>query len=166
MIQADVEPDRRIERAVLVQAQPGQFIVKNFRSFRIREVAVRQSPVGNRARDAVNQLPHRSFSSALIWIGAVRDVAVKIFRDSYFGRQRAPAFRDFDVLLLKDDFATVIGDFGGAPFPFNLIKWGNSGIAEHALKTQAGLFLFVGLVSSAHSRFTWSFKRGGRNSGF
>jgi len=35
MIQADVEPDRRVESAVLIQAQPGQFIVKNFRSFRI-----------------------------------------------------------------------------------------------------------------------------------
>src|SRR5213080_4008164 len=106
----------------------------------------------------MNQLPYRSFSSALVRIGAVRDVAVKIFRDSYFGRERAPAFRDFDVLLLKDDFSTVIGDFRGAPFPFNLIKWGNSGIAEHTLKTKACLFLFVSLVSSAHSRFTWSFK--------
>jgi hypothetical protein len=35
MIQPDVEPDRRIERAVLVQAQPGQFVVKSFRRFRI-----------------------------------------------------------------------------------------------------------------------------------
>jgi hypothetical protein len=28
VIQADVEPHRRIERAVLVQAQPGQLVVK------------------------------------------------------------------------------------------------------------------------------------------
>ena len=45
-----------------------------------------------------------------------------------------------------------------APFPFNLIKWRNSGIAEHALKMHTGLFLFVGLVSSAHGRFMWSFQ--------
>jgi hypothetical protein len=70
----------------------------------------------------MNQLPHRSFSSALIWIGAVGDVAVKILRDRYFGRKGAPVLRDFDVLLLKDDFATVIGDFCGALLPFNLVK--------------------------------------------
>src|SRR4030095_15900932 len=38
MIQADVEPDRRIERTVLVQAQPGQLIVKNLTSFRVSAV--------------------------------------------------------------------------------------------------------------------------------
>ena len=104
----------------------------------------------------MNQLPHRSFSSALVWIGAVRDVAVKILRDRYFGRERAPALRDFDVLLLKDDFGTVIGDFRGAPLPFNLIKWRNRGIAEQALKTQGALLLFVVPVSSAHGRFRWA----------
>ena len=158
MIQADVEPDRRVERAVLVHAEPGQFIVKNLRSFRIREITVRHSPIGNRARHSMNELPHGSFSSALVWIGAVRDVAVKVFRDGDLGRERAPAFRDFDVLLLENHFAAVIGDFRGAPFPFNLIKWRNSGIAEHALKMHTGLFLFVGLVSSAHGRFMWSFQ--------
>jgi hypothetical protein len=39
-----------------------------------------------------------------------------------------------------------------------LIKSRNSGIAEHALETQAGLFLFVAPVSSAHSGFSWSIK--------
>ena len=158
MIQADVEPDWRIERAVLVQAQPGQFIIKNFRSFRVCEVTVRQTPIGNCARDPMNQLPHRSFSSALVRIGTVRDVTIKIFRDSYFGRERAPAFRNFDIILLEDDFAAVIGDFRGALFPFNLIKGRNSAIAEHALKTQAGFFPLVRLISSAYRRFGWSFK--------
>ena len=142
----------------MVQAQPGQLIVKNLRGFRIREITIRQTPVRNRARNAMNQLPHRGFSSALVWIGAVRDIAVKILRDRYFGREGTPAFRNFDVLLLKDDFGTVIGDFRGAPLPFNLIKWRHSGIAEHALKTQASLFLFVAPVSSAHSRLRWSVK--------
>src|ERR1043166_1446896 len=104
----------------------------------------------------MNQLSHRSFPSALVWIGAVRDVAVKIFGDSYFGRERAPVLRDFDVLLLKDDFPTVVGDFGIASFPFNLIKWRNSGITEHALDTQAALFLFACPVFSAHDGFRWS----------
>ena len=54
MIQPYIEPDRRIERAVLVQAQPGQFVIKSFRSFRIGEVTIRDSTVGDGARDAMN----------------------------------------------------------------------------------------------------------------
>src|SRR5207245_4989707 len=73
MIQTNVEPDWRVKRAVLVQAKPGQFIVKNFRSFRIREVTICYSPIGDRPRDPMNQLSHRSFSSAFVRIGAVGD---------------------------------------------------------------------------------------------
>ena len=65
MIQADVEPDRRVKRAVLVHAEPGQLIVKNLRRFRVRKVTVRHAPIGDRARHSMNQLSHRSFSSAL-----------------------------------------------------------------------------------------------------
>src|SRR5207253_9112531 len=100
----------------------------------------------------------RTLSAALLSNRAMRDLALKILRDSYVGREGTPAFRDFDVLLLKDDFGTVIGNFRGAPLPFNLIKSRHSGIAEHALKTQASLFLFDAPISSAHSRFRWSVK--------
>jgi hypothetical protein len=31
--------------------------------------------------------------------------------------------RHLDVLLLENDLAAVVGDFRGAPFPFDLIKW-------------------------------------------
>ncbi len=61
MIQTDVEPHRRIERAVLVQAQPGQFFVKNF-PVRLAEITVRDAPVRNGARDAVDELAHGSFA--------------------------------------------------------------------------------------------------------
>src|SRR4029077_20103424 len=54
MIQPYVEPNRRIERTVLVQAQPGQLVIESFRSFRICEVTIRDSTVGDRARDAMN----------------------------------------------------------------------------------------------------------------
>ena len=40
VIKTDVEPDRRIERAVLIDAKPGQLVVKNFRRLRIGEIAV------------------------------------------------------------------------------------------------------------------------------
>ena len=78
MIQAYIEPDRRIKCTVLVQTQPGQFIVENFGSFLIREIPIRHSPVGNRARNPMNELAHRSFSSAFVRICAVSYVAVEI----------------------------------------------------------------------------------------
>ena len=79
MIQSNVEPHGRIKRAVLIQTQPGQFVVESGRSLFIREVPIRNSAVGDRARDAMNQLPHGHFSSALVRISAVRNVAVEIF---------------------------------------------------------------------------------------
>ena len=65
MIKADVEPDRRVERAVLIHAEPGQFVVENFRRFRIGEITVRDAPVRDRARDAMDQLPHGRLAPAL-----------------------------------------------------------------------------------------------------
>ena len=58
MIQADVEPDRRVKRAVLIQAKPGQFVVKNFRRLGIGKITVRHSPIRNRSRHAMNELAH------------------------------------------------------------------------------------------------------------
>src|SRR5437667_9186153 len=101
----------------------------------------------------MNQLPHRSLSAAFMGIGAVRDVAVEIFRHRYLGREGAPALRDLNVLLFENDFATVISDLRCATFPFDLIEWRNRGIAEHALKTQAAVFLFPASAFSARSRF-------------
>ena len=54
MIQSNVEPNWRIEGAVLVQAQPAQLIIKSFGSFRICEITIPNSAVGNGARDAMN----------------------------------------------------------------------------------------------------------------
>ena len=72
MKQSDIEPNRRIERAELVHAEPGQFIVKNLAVF-FAEIAVGNSPIRNRPRNAMNQLTNRSFA-----LGSVL-LAVKIF---------------------------------------------------------------------------------------
>ena len=102
----------------------------------------------------MNQLSHRSFSSALVRIGAVGDVAVEILRDRDFRGERTPVFRDLDIFLFENDLAAVVSDFRVATFPFNLIEWRYSGIAEHAFKTEARYFssfpsCFFGVRSSA-----------------
>ena len=61
MKQPHVEPDRRVERAVLVQAQPGQFLVENL-AVRLAEIAVRDAPIRNRPGNAMNELAHRGLA--------------------------------------------------------------------------------------------------------
>src|SRR4029434_2884307 len=107
-------------------------IIESFGRFRICEVTIRDSTVGDGARDTMNQLPHRSFSSAFVWVGAVGNVAVEIFRHGNFRGERAPILRDLNVFLLENDLPAVVGDFRGASFPFDLIKWRDGSIAEHA----------------------------------
>ena len=79
VIQTDVEPDRRIERAMLVQAKPGELVVKNFRCLRVRKISIGNSPIGNRSRHPMDQLPDRTLAAGFVRIRSVRDVAVKIF---------------------------------------------------------------------------------------
>src|SRR5262249_46340954 len=78
MVQTDIEPDWAVESTMLVETEPGQFVVENLRRLFIREVTVRQTTIGDCARDAMNQLLNRGFPSASIRIGAVRDIPVKV----------------------------------------------------------------------------------------
>ena len=57
--QADVEPDRRVERPVLIQAERRQLVVESFGVLGGGEVAVFFAPVGDRPGHAVNQLADR-----------------------------------------------------------------------------------------------------------
>ena len=115
VIETDVEPDRRIERAVLVHAKPGQFVVKNF-ALGLGEITILDAPIGNRAADAVDELTHRGFALGRVLL------AVKIFGNDDFGRQHRPGLRHFDVFLFENDFAGVVGDFRRALFPFDLVE--------------------------------------------
>jgi hypothetical protein len=127
--QPDVEPHRRIERAVLVQAQPGQLVVKNL-AVRLAEITVRNAPIRNRPGDAVDELAHGGFA-----LGGVL-FAVKIFRDDDLGGEHRPGLGHLDVFLLENDLAGVVGDFGGALVPFDLVERLDLGVAENALDAQ------------------------------
>ena len=61
MVEADVEPDRRVERSILIDAQPGQLVAKNV-AIRLAEVSIFGTPVGYGPADAVNELLHRCFA--------------------------------------------------------------------------------------------------------
>src|SRR5207247_9038339 len=116
---------------------PGHSIVMILPRFRTRAVPLFYSPIGARPRGPTNQLSHRSFSSAFVRIGAVGDVAVEIFRDCDFGRERAPTLRHFDVLLLEDNLAAVVIDFRCDAFPCDLIGCISGRGAVYAIGTRA-----------------------------
>ena len=72
MIQPDVEPDGRIKSPILIHAQPGQLIKKDL-AVCLAEVTILDTPIGNGAANAVNELSNGGFplSCALL--------AIKIF---------------------------------------------------------------------------------------
>ena len=136
VVQPDIEPDRGVERAVLVDAEPGEVVVKDRRVLLGGEIAVGLAPIGDGTGDAIHQLADGGFPAVLPGVGAVGDVAVKIFRDRDLRRQLAPGLRHFDVLLLEDHLSAVIGDFRGSPVPFDLIKRGEVFLRENPLEFQ------------------------------
>ena len=99
----------------------------------------------------MDELPHGSFAAALVRIGPVGDVAVEIFRDRDLRRERAPALRHFDVLLLENHLAAVVGDLGRAPFPFDLVERRDLRVAENALETQTLTLLFAPAIFASEA---------------
>ena len=126
VIEPDVEPDRRIECAVLIQAQPGQLIVKHF-AVGLGEIAVLDPPIRDRPANAVNELPHGGFPLRRALL------AVKVLGNDHLGGQQRPRLGHFDVLLLENDFPGVVGDFRGPPLPFQLVEGIDLGVAENPL---------------------------------
>ena len=82
----------------------------------------------------------RRLAAAFARIGPNRNIAVEIFRDCDFGRQRAPALRHLDIFLFENDPAGIIRDLGSPAFPFYLIERFHSRTAENALEPQRGSF--------------------------
>jgi hypothetical protein len=135
-VEADVEPDRRIKRAILIHAQPNQLLVKDF-TFRLVEIAVTHTPISNRAADALNQLADGSLTLAGVLF------AVEIFGHNDFRGEQGPGLGHFDVFLFENDLAGIISDFGGAHFPFDLVKWFDRWAAKNSIHGER--FLGAGL---------------------
>ena len=104
--EADVEPHRRIERAVLIHAQPRQVVVKIFRVGFGGEIAILAAAVGDCAAYAV----HKLLDGILAMPGC--RVAVEILAHDNLGRQCAPRGRNLDILLLEYRLAALGRDLG------------------------------------------------------
>ena len=101
---------------MLVDAEPGEFVVEGFGVGVGGEVAVLAAPVGDGAGDAVDELPDAGFA-----FGGV-DFAVEVLADDDVGGELAPGFGDLAVGLFEDDAAAFVLDGGGAPVPGDLVE--------------------------------------------
>ena len=103
-----------------MQAHPGQVAVEVFAVLGRLEIAVGDSPVGNRAGDAENDL-----LDARLALGSSR-LAVEILADDDVGGQALQVFGDFAVGLLEEDVAAFILDVRGPLVPFDRLEGVNA----------------------------------------
>ena len=123
VIQPDVEPDRRIERAVLVHAQGRQLIVEPLAILDGGEVAIGSPPVGNRPRHAVDELANRVLALPLQGTAvAAGHVAVEVLAGDHVGGELAPAAGNLAIRLLEDRPPTLVLDFRGPEVPLDAVK--------------------------------------------
>jgi hypothetical protein len=59
--------------------------------------------------------------------------AIEVFGNNHLCRQQRPEFGGFDVFLLEDDLAGIVGNFSGAPVPFDLVERLDLRVTENAL---------------------------------
>lgn len=139
MEQADIEPDRRIEGPVLVQAEVDQLAIEPLAVVGGGKVAVVDAPVSDRAADPVDEL--------LDAVLALRRVhfAVEVLADHDIGGQLAPMGRHFAIGLLKEDLAPFALDGGGAQVPGDRLERLDVDRTEQSVDGQPAV-LAVGLV--------------------
>ena len=116
VVEADVEPDGGIKGAVLIDAQPGEFMLEVFGVGMRSEVAILLAAVGDGSRDSMNKLFYGVFSFFVL------SIAVKILTYYHFCCQLAPEGGDFSVFLFKDDLSVVVGYLCLAFFPLYFVE--------------------------------------------
>ncbi len=137
VVEANIEPDGRIEGTELVDAEPGQFLVEGLGVLLRLEVAVGDAPIGDGAGDAVDELADGGLAAVLVGIGAVGDVAVEVLRNGDLGGEHAPALGHLDVFLLEDGLAGIVGDLRGPLFPVDFVEGMDVGLREDGLEREA-----------------------------
>ena len=154
MKETDVEPNRRIEGAMLVEAEPRQVAIEGLAIFRGGEVAIHEPPIGDRAGHAMDELANAVFT---FW-GAV--LAIEILADDDVGRELRPEGGYFTVLLFEEDLAIFVFDRSGAEFPIDGVKGiGSAGRTEGGIDAKS--FGIHGGVSGVRS--IRAFRSDGRN---
>jgi len=130
VVEPHVEPHGRIERATLVEAQPGQLVIEHLAVF-LAKVTVPHPPVRNGPSHPVDELPHR-----VLALSRLLRVAIKVLRAHHLRGQDRPRAGHLDVLLPEDGLARIVGDLRRPPLPGDLVERLDLGIAEDAFEPQ------------------------------
>ena len=131
LLDADVEPDRRVERHLLVDEEVGQLGLEGGEVLVGREVVLGLGPGRDRVDDAIDEL-----ADARLALGRA-EVAAEVLADDDVGGELRPEVGDLDVLLLEDRLARLVGDAGGPVLPGDLVVGMDAGTGPAALEGQA-----------------------------
>ena len=131
LLEADVEPDGRVEGGELVQQDVGQLGLEGVAVVLGGEVAALASPGGDRAGDATDHL-----LDGVLARGAVELAAEVLLGDDVGGVLR-PALGELDVALLEGD-AVAVSDAGVAALPLDGVEGVRAGIGEEAFDRERG----------------------------
>ncbi len=115
LLEADVEPDRRVEGGVLVDEDRLQLGLERFGLPVAREVAARAAPAADRVDDAADHVLH-----ARLALGRAHPAAEVLLRDDVRRRLR-PELRELDALLIEDR-GVFPGNEGIAELPLHLLE--------------------------------------------
>ena len=139
LLEAAVEPDRAVERGLLIDEQVLQLVAEGLQRVVAGEVLLRPRPAGDGVDDAADEL-----LDAALALGRA-DLAAEILGDDDVGRLLRPELRDLDVALLEDDLALLVADHRRADLPLDLVERIDAGQREIAREVQTG----PGLVGRA-----------------
>ena len=131
LLEADVEPHRRVERGELVDEDRLQLVLERLRLVLGREVAAVASPAGDRADDAADHLLDGGLA-----LGARHAAAEVLLRDDV-GRGLRPELGELDVALLERR-AVLAGDERVADLPLDLVERIAARDREQAADGEAG----------------------------
>ena len=115
LLEADVEPDRGVERRELVDEDRLQLGLEGLGLLLVGEVAALAAPGADRGDDAADHLLH-----ARLAVGRAHAAAEVLLGDDVRGRLR-PELRELDALLLEDRLV-LAGDERVAHLPLDLLE--------------------------------------------
>jgi len=112
-LDADVEPDRRVEGDDLVEHQVGQLVGEDLGVLRGGEVVAVDAPLGDGPDDAAEEL----LEARLAIVGA--HLPVEVLRRHDVGGALGPEIGELHTLLLEDGLALGVEDDGRALLPLH-----------------------------------------------
>src|SRR6478672_1165850 len=130
LLEADVEPDRRVEGRLLVEQDRGQLHLEGVGVLLGGEVAALAAPVGDRAGDPADHLFDRALA-----LGAA-ELAAEVLLGDDVGRVLGPALRELDLTLLEGR-ALRVSDHRIADLPLDLVERMHAGRRKSPLYGEA-----------------------------